>query len=157
MEDISAKILINAPDEKVWDTVSRVDNDPEFWQAIKKISKVSRERNVITREVVLEGDNRCLQKIMLFPMDGVHTRWLKGPITGVRDLILSQRGNATVLEVQISYRASGITGLFSRNISKYLREEAEAALQLIKERVEGVRGPRLEQRKLWADLFPQRN
>lgn len=154
MDQISAKIKIDASPDQVWKIVSETDNDKEYWTGMRHIRNLSKEQNVITREVFLDGDNRCRQRIILFPKEGVHIKWLKGPITGIKDIMISKVGRDTMLEVHMSYKLSGIIGLFSTNASEHFQREAEVALQLIKEKSEGIRtGPPLEERKLWADLI----
>ena len=154
MEEITIRTQINAPGEKVWRIISEIDNEPAYWKGTTRIRNISKEQNVITRDVFLEGDNRCQQRVILFPKEGVHIKWIKGPITGVKDIMISVLGSATILEVQISYALSGLVGLFSGNATKYLQSEAELALQLIKEESEGIqKRPALEKRKLWADLI----
>ncbi|MGH2611891.1 MAG: hypothetical protein ACRDFB_02445, partial [Rhabdochlamydiaceae bacterium] len=154
MVEIDARILINAPQEKVWKIISKIDNDPTYWKGTTHIRNISKEQNVITRYVFLGKDNRCQQRVMLFPKEGVHIKWLKGPITGIKDILLSAHGNTTTLEIQMNYKLSGVASLFSKNTTKNLQREADLALQLIKEESEGIqRTPVLEERRLWADLI----
>ena len=154
MEEFSASIRISVPRDQVWKVVSDVDCDPQYWDSIGRIRNVSRESGVVVRDVYLGGDNRCRQKITLFPNEGIHLKWVKGPIIGIRDIILSDCGDTTILEVQTRYRLEGILALFSRGAAKYLREESEGALKAIKAKAEGVSSePVLEERRLWADLI----
>ncbi|HKU33881.1 MAG TPA: SRPBCC family protein [Candidatus Nitrosotalea sp.] len=154
MNKITAKIQINAPHEKVWKIISEIDNDPTYWRGITSIKNTSKEQNIITRNVFLGKDNKCQQRVTLFPKDGIHIKLLKGPIAGVKDIIVHPFGNTTILEVEMSYTLSGVVGLFSRNAAKYLQRESELALQLIKEEAEGdQQKPFLEERRLWADLI----
>ena len=157
MGEISAKIEISASRERVWKIVSDIDNDPEYWEIITHTRNTSKERNVVTREVFLGGDNKCQQRIILFPKEGMHIKWFKGPIAGIQDIMLSSLGSITILEVQMSYTLSGVVSLFSKNAAKYLQKETEVALQLIKEKAEGIQNnPLLEERRLWADLIHDR-
>jgi hypothetical protein len=154
MVEIDAKIQINAPQEKVWKIISKIDNDPIYWKGTTRIRNISKEQNVITRYVFLGKDNKCQQRVIIFPKEGVHIKWLKGPIMGVKDILLSAHGNTTTLEIQMSYTLTGVVGLFSKNTTKELQSEAELALQLIKEESEGIQqAPVLEERRLWADLI----
>ena len=157
MVEIDAKIQINAPHEKVWKIISKIDNDPIYWKGTTRIRNISKEQNVITRYVFLGKDNKCQQRVIIFPKEGVHIKWLKGPIMGVKDILLSAHGNTTTLEIQMSYTLTGVVGLFSKNTTKELQSEAELALQLIKEESEGIQqAPVLEERRLWADLIHDR-
>lgn len=154
MVEIDARIQISAPQEKVWKIVSKIDNDPTYWKGTTRIRNISKEQNVITRYVFLGKDTKCQQRVILFPKEGVHVKWLKGPIMGVKDILLSAHGNTTTLEIQMNYTLSGVVGLFSKNTTRELQSEAELALQLIKEESEGMQqNPVLEERRLWADLI----
>lgn len=154
MVEIDAIIQINAPHEKVWKIISKVDNDPTYWKGITRIRNISKEQNVITRYVFLGKDNKCQQRVILFPKEGVHIKWLEGPIRGIKDILISGHGSTTTLEIQINYALSGVVGLFSKNTTKELQSEAELALQLIKEESEETQqNPVLEERRLWADLI----
>ena len=157
MEEISARIRIDAPPEEVWKVVSDIDNDPQFWDSIIKIRNVSTDGGVVVRDVFIGGDNRCQQRVILFPREGIHVKWTKGPISGVRDTILYTSGTGTRLEIQMRYRLTGVLALFSKNAANYLREEVESALQMIKAKSEGTfRAPILEERRMWADLIHEK-
>jgi uncharacterized membrane protein len=157
MVEIGAKMRINAPQDKVWNIISKVDNDPSYWKGISRIRNILQEQNVTTRYVFLGKDTVCQQRVILFPKEGVHIKWLKGPIIGVKDMLLYSHGNTTTLEIQINYRLYGLAGLFLKNTTEELQGEAELALQLIKEEAEGTQqSPVLEERRLWADLIHER-
>lgn len=154
MIEIDAKIQINAPQEKVWKIISKIDNDHTYWKGITRIRNISKEQNVITRYVFLGKDSKCQQRVILFPKEGIHIKWLKGPIMGIKDILISGHGNTTTLEIQMNYTLSGVVGLFSKNTTKELQSEANLALQLIKEELEGTQqNPILEERRSWADLI----
>ena len=154
MVEINARIQINAPLENIWRIISRIDNDSTYWKGTTHIKNISKEQNVITRDVFLGKDNRCQQRVILFPKEGVHIKWLSGPIRGVKDILLFAHGNTSILEAQMNYKIQGIIGLFSKNTIKDLQMEADLALQLIKEDSEGMQqNPILEERRSWADLI----
>ncbi|MDE1863666.1 MAG: SRPBCC family protein [Thaumarchaeota archaeon] len=154
MAEIEAKIQIDASQDKIWKIISEVDNDPQYWKSMTRIRNISKERGVINREVYLGEENKCHQRVTLFPKEGVHISWLKGPITGIKDIMLFPCGNGTILEVQMKYEPSGIMRFFFKNGTNYFQKEAELALQLIKEKSDGTgsKGPKMEIRKMWADL-----
>ncbi|MDE1831414.1 MAG: SRPBCC family protein [Thaumarchaeota archaeon] len=154
MVEIKVRIQIGAPPEKVYDVVSKVDDDPKFWNLTKKIRNISKKENEIVREVIIGKVDRCLQKITLVPKGELHILWTKGVITGTKDFLLSALGNATLLEISMNYKISGPAGLFSRRIEEELQIEAEMAADLIKEKAEGrPHDVPMEERKSWADLI----
>lgn len=157
MNEINSKIKINASQEKVWKIISEIDNDPAYWKGITRLRNISKEQNVITRDVFLSGDNKCQQRVILFPKEGIHIKWLRGPIIGVRDILLSAGQNMTMLEVQMTYTLCGVVKMFSKNTAKDLQKEVNLALELIKEESEGRKQqPALEKRRLWSDLIHDR-
>ncbi len=154
MVEIKIKAQIDVPLEKVWEVISKVDDDPKFWNLTKKIRNISKEEGAIIREVTLGKDEKCQQKILLMPKEAVHVTWNKGMVTGTKDIILTPQGNTTLIEVQMNYKISGPARLFPRTISEQLQMEAEIAVDMIKEKAEGRQHEiPMEERKSWADLI----
>ena len=153
MIKIDVKLKINASQDMVWDVISKIDNDPKYWKGITSIRKVSKDRNVITREIVLINGTRCYQKVTPFPKEGIHIRWTRGPIVGIKDILLTCNGNVTILEVQMNYKLSGVVRLVPKTVIEELRFEAEQALQLVKEEVEEKLDKIKKNEKLWVDLI----
>ncbi len=144
--------MVNVPVRKVWNVISAIEKDPHFWKGITRVRNTSRNGNTFTREVTLSNSDKCYQKIILFPMEGIHIRWTRGTLMGIKDIMITQIGNQTLLEVEINYTLKGITQLRSRSISEELRTESELALQLIKEDVEEIPHFQMEERKQWSDM-----
>jgi len=154
MVEIKVKLQIDAPIEKVWDVISRVDDDPKFWNLTKRIRNISKKENEIVREVIVGKVEKCHQKVTLVPKEAVHILWTKGVITGTKDFVLTSLGSATLLEVSMDYNLSGLARFFSGGIKEELQIEAELAVDLIKERAEGrPHSIPMEERKFWADLI----
>lgn len=133
---IDVRLQINAPKKIVWDVISNIDYDPCYWWGISSIGKTSQDRIFVRREINLINGAKCHQKVTLFPREGIHIKWTRGPITGIKDLLLTCSGNATILQVQMNYTLSGPVQLVSKDIVEELRFEAEQALRLIKEEAE---------------------
>lgn len=153
MIEITAKIMINANIKKVWSVISAIERDPYFWKGMIRVKNKSHDGNVFTREVTLSNSDKCYQKIILFHLEGIHIRWTRGSLIGVKDILVTQIGNQTLLEVQMNYTIKGIAQLRSRYISEELRNEAELALQLIKEDIEKIQSFEIKERKQWVDLI----
>lgn len=145
--------MINSSAKKVWNVVSAIERDPYFWKGMTKVRNMSRNGNVTTREVTLCNSDKCYQKVILFPIEGIHVKWTRGLIVGIKDILLTQVGNQTLLEVEMNYTIKGIAQLRSRNISEELRNESELALQLIKEEIEKIEPFEIKDRKQWVDLI----
>jgi carbon monoxide dehydrogenase subunit G len=158
MVEIKVKVNINAPTEKVWDVISKIDDDPTFWKGTTATRNLAKDNNSITREVTIGKADRCLQTVTLFPKEGIHIRWTKGAITGTKDLLLVPIGDATRLEVILKYKLSGMATFLSGKITKDLQREADEAVNLIKEKAEGItRDLQMEERRSWADLVNEKH
>lgn len=154
MVQIKVSVQIGAPLEKVYDVISKIDDDPKFWNLTKRIRNISKKENEVIREVVIGKVDRCLQKVTLVPNEKLHMLWTKGIITGTKDILLSSLGNATLLEISMDYKISGPAGLFSGRIKEELQIEAEMAADLVREKAEGRQHSiPMEERKSWADLI----
>ncbi len=136
MLKIEVRLQINAPQDEVWKIVSKIGNDPRYWKRIILLRNISRDRNFTTREITLLDGSKCFQKITLFPKEGIHIRSSRGPIVGIKDILLTSIGNTTILEVQMNYKIPGVVRLIPRSMVEELQLEAEQALQLIKQEVE---------------------
>ena len=154
MVEIKVKIQIDAPIGKVWNVISQVDNDSEFWNVTKIIRNISKKDNMIVREVMLDKIDKCSQTITFLPQEDVQVKWTKGVITGTKDISLSVFGSGTLLEVKMNYNISGPSRFFPGKLTEKLQIEAEYALDRIKEKSEGR--PHvipMEPRKFCADMI----
>lgn len=136
MVEIDITLKINAPFEKVWNIISNIDNDPFYWKYIVSIKNITRDRNVVLREVYMSNGNKCQQKITFFPKEGIHIRWTRGAITGVKDIMLIDNGSTTIIRAQINYKIGGAVKIGSISVLDELRSETENALNLIKKDAE---------------------
>ncbi len=158
MVEIKVRAQINAPTNKVWDVISDVDNDPTFWKGTTAMRNLTKDGTVITREITIGKVDRCLQTVTLFPKEGINVRWTKGTITGTKDLLLVPMGSTTQLEVVLKYKFSGMATFLSGKITKDLQREADEAVQLIKEKAEGITHElEMEERRSWADLVNEKH
>lgn len=133
--EVVIMVQINASFGKIWNIISNVDNDQNYWKEITRIRNISKNRNVVTREVRLSNGSKCQQKISLFPKEGIHVQWTKGPIIGIKDIMLIDYGETTIIRIQINYKLKdGLGGPV--DVLKELRTEAEYALQAIKRQAE---------------------
>ena len=64
MATIVVQTEIKATIEKVWEVISDIDNEPEFWKGTKKVKTLSVEGDIIKREITIAfRDQKCLQEI----------------------------------------------------------------------------------------------
>jgi carbon monoxide dehydrogenase subunit G len=137
MAVIETSIQINAPAEKVWDLVSDIDNEPKFWKGTKEVRNISREGDVVNREIVIAfRDQKCQQKVTLYPKEKIVAVFTKGIISGSKDVKLVSQENQTLLEVNWDIKLTGVMGMFTGMIKKHIRSGTDLALQSIKEELE---------------------
>ena len=75
MTIIDVSVDINTPIDKVWDIVSDLDNEPKFWKGTKETKIISRDGNVVTREIIIAfRDSRCMQTITIQPKEKIHAK-----------------------------------------------------------------------------------
>ncbi|HLC24319.1 MAG TPA: SRPBCC family protein [Nitrosopumilaceae archaeon] len=137
MAEIRAFVEINTPLEKVWSLVSDLDNEPKFWKGTKEIRNISKEGNIVTREVTIAfKDSKCMQTVTLYPKEKIHAEFTKGIINGTKTVSLQPKGNSTHLEAVWNIKLSGMMGMFTGMVKKHVQSGTEQALQSIKQEAE---------------------
>ncbi len=134
---IETSIEINSPSEEVWEIVSDVDNEPKFWKGTKEIRNISKEGNVVVREIIIAfRDQKCMQKVTLHPKEKIVAVFTKGIIDGFKELKLIPKESKTVLEVKWDVKLTGLMSMFTGMIKNHIKNGTDLALQSIKEEVE---------------------
>lgn len=137
MAIIETSIEINAPTEKVWDLVSDIDNEPKFWKGTIGVRNISKEGNVINREIVIAfRDQKCQQEVTLHPKEKIVAVFTKGIISGNKTINLIAQDSRTLLEVKWNIKLTGLMGVFTGMIKKHIKNGTELALQSIKKELE---------------------
>ncbi len=134
MVKIQASIEIDSPIDKVWGIVSDLDSEPKFWRGTKEVRNISKEGNVITREVTIAfKDSKCMQTVTLYPKEKIHVQFTKGIIEGSKTITLVPLENKTRLDVAWDMKLSGMMGMFTGMIKKHIQSGTEQALESIKQ------------------------
>jgi carbon monoxide dehydrogenase subunit G len=137
MATIDVSIEINAPVNKIWDIISDLDNEPKFWKGTKETKIISRDGNVITREIVIAfRDSKCMQKITLEPKEKIYAEFTEGIIKGSKTLNLKAKNDGAILEANWDVKMGGLAGMFTGMIKKHIRSGTEKALESIKQQAE---------------------
>ena len=137
MATIDASIEINAPVNKIWDIISDLDNEPKFWKGTKETKIISRDGNVITREIIIAfRDSKCMQKITLEPKEKIYAEFTEGIIKGSKTLNLKAKNDGAVLEANWDVKMGGLAGVFTGMVKKHIRSGTEKALESIKQQAE---------------------
>ena len=137
MAVIEASIQINAPLEKVWSIVSDTDNEPKFWKGTKETRNISRENNVIIREITIAfRDQKCMQKVTLYPMKKIEAQFTKGIIDGTKTINITNYEGKTRVDTIWDVKLTGMMSMFTTMIKNHIKSGTEQALQNIKEEAE---------------------
>ena len=134
---IEASVQINAPTEKVWNIISDLDGEPRFWKGTKEVRNISKEGNVVTREITIAfKDSKCMQTVTLYPKEKIQATFTKGIINGTKTVTLIPKENVTQLEATWDIKLSGMMGVFTGMVKKHIQSGTEQALQSIKQEAE---------------------
>ncbi len=134
---IEALVQINVPTEKVWNIISDLDSEPRFWKGTKEVRNISKEGNVVTREITIAfKDSKCMQIVTLYPEEKIQAVFTKGIINGTKIVTLIPKDNGTRLEAIWDIKLSGMMGMFTGMVKKHIQSGTEQALQSIKQEAE---------------------
>ncbi|MGI0005879.1 MAG: type II toxin-antitoxin system RatA family toxin [Nitrososphaera sp.] len=130
---ISASREVPAPLNRVWEIVADIDNEPKHWRGLSSVRNISRNGNVIEREVTVGAMNfRSLQTVVLNPKRSVETTMKEGVMTGSRTITLSPlEGGRTQVDVSWDIEMPGIPSLFKGNVKNGIAKGTEGALDSI--------------------------
>ena len=137
MAIIEVEIEINASIDKVWDIVSDIDNEPKFWKGTKEIKNISKEGNIVNREIIIAfRDQKCLQEVKIYPKEKIEAKFTKGIINGEKIISLTPKNEKTILRAYWDIKLTGMMSMFTGMIKKHIKSGTEQAMQSIKEEVE---------------------
>ena len=137
MAEIEVSVEISAPIDKVWDIISDIDNEPKFWKGTKEIRNISKNGNIITREITIAfRDQKCMQEVKLQPKEKIEFVFTKGIIDGIKIITLTLKDEKTLLKVKWNIKLTGMMGMFTGMIKKHIESGTVQALQKIKEEIE---------------------
>jgi carbon monoxide dehydrogenase subunit G len=119
MVSIKASRSVSSSVDRVWEVVSDVDRDTEYWKGISSISNVRKEENLVERTVKVGFlGNGGYQIIKLNPKTSIELVMTKGPLKGSRRMKLtSDHDGKTQLEVAWDFQFSQVP-IFARPFVK---------------------------------------
>ena len=137
MVEIKASVIINSAVDKIWEIISDINNEPEFWKGTKSIRNISQKGNTTKREITIAfKDKKCLQDVTLYPKEKVEAIFTKGIINGRKTVTIQHIDGACTLEAVWDIKLSGMMGMFTGMIKKHIQSGTEQALVDIKREVE---------------------
>ncbi|MDB9722044.1 SRPBCC family protein [Nitrosopumilus sp.] len=137
MAIIVVKAEVNSTVEKVWEVISDIDNEPRFWKGTKEVKTLSKEGDVIKREITIAfRDQKCLQEIQLKPKEEIKAKFTKGILDGTKIITLTPKNNTVILETTWDIKLSGKMNMFTAIIKNHIKSGTEQAMKSIKEEIE---------------------
>jgi hypothetical protein len=122
--------------EKLWNIISDVDRDPEYWHGTKSIKNIKKEGNIIERETTISFKNsRCKEIITLDEnnKNKIKIEIIEGPIHGEKIITLEKIDtDSTKIVVTWNIHLKGaMAGLFTIFIKKHILKGTKEALERI--------------------------
>jgi ribosome-associated toxin RatA of RatAB toxin-antitoxin module len=119
--------------DEIWNLVSDIDREPEFWHGTKSIKNIRKDGNVVERETVIAFRNAvCKEIVTLDAKNSVKKKILNGPITGTKDIkITPLAANKTRVDVRWNITVRGFFGLFRGRVKKHISQGTRDALDRI--------------------------
>ncbi len=137
MATINVEIEINATPDKVWEVVSDIDNEPKFWKGTKKVKNLSKEGDIIKREITIAfRDQKCIQEVRLEPKKRIEAKFTKGIINGEKIVTVIPNEEKTILRTAWDIKLTGMMSMFTGMIKNHIKSGTEQAMQSIKEEIE---------------------
>jgi hypothetical protein len=138
MPKIEYSIEIQASKDRVWDIISDLENEGEYWYGTKDVQTISRNGNQIEREITQKFRNsKIRQKVTLRPKVSIEIRYLKGVTEGVKLIsIESLAENRQRIKTFWDIHFTGIYWIMTLFIKRHTTNGTIHALQRIKESAE---------------------
>ncbi|MGH1567267.1 MAG: type II toxin-antitoxin system RatA family toxin [Nitrosopumilus sp.] len=137
MATIEVEVEIDTEIDKVWDIVSDIDNEPKFWKGTKEVKNISKDGNIIKREITIAfRDQKCLQEVRLQPKEKIEAKFTKGIISGEKIVSIIPKEGKTILRTVWDIKLTGMMGMFTGMIKKHIKSGTEQAMKSIKEEIE---------------------
>jgi ribosome-associated toxin RatA of RatAB toxin-antitoxin module len=132
---------LDASADEVWNIVSDVDKDPEYWSGLTSIRNIRKEGNLIEREVVVGFIGRKgTQRIELVPKESIQLTMIDGPLKGTREIRLVPLGaRRTKIDVSWDIEFSAIPVFAQGFVRSRLEEGTREALDKIAKIVQAGR------------------
>jgi ribosome-associated toxin RatA of RatAB toxin-antitoxin module len=134
---IHAYRIVAASIDRVWDVISDIDRDPDFWRGTRHIKNISKTENTVEREVVIAFRNSVCQEIVrIDPKKSINIEIIEGPIKGKKTIALSAiENNFTRIDVEWDITINGLFVIFTQIIKRHILNGTQEALERISRKV----------------------
>ena len=134
---IHAYRIVGASIDRVWDVISDIDRDPDFWRGTRQIKNISKTENTVEREVVIAFRNSvCREIVTIDPKKSINIEIIEGPMKGKKTIALSAiENNSTRIDVEWDITINGLFVIFTRIIKRHILNGTQEALERISRKV----------------------
>ena len=134
---IHAYRIVAASIDRVWDVISDIDRDPDFWRGTRQIKNISKTENTVEREVVIAFRNSVCQEIVTIDQKkSINIEIIEGPMKGKKTIALSAiENNSTRIDVEWDITVNGLFVIFTRIIKRHILNGTQEALERISRKV----------------------
>ena len=134
---IHASRIMAASIDRVWDGISDIDSDPDFWRGTRQIKNISKAENRVKRDVVIAFRNSVCKEIVVFdPKKSINIEITEGPIKGKKTITLSNiENNFTRIDVEWNIKIIGLFVIFTQIVKKHILSGTQEALERISKEV----------------------
>jgi carbon monoxide dehydrogenase subunit G len=137
-DTINATKIVNTSKDKVWNIISDVDKNSDYWP-ISIVKNINKSNNTVEREVTVPAppfmNNKAYQIITIIPEQyTVIENQTRGAVTGVKTISLLQTGtdvNRTEISVNWNLDMSKIPGIGKGFAKDGINNSVEEALNKI--------------------------
>ena len=134
MVSVRVEREIPASLDTVWNIISDIDNDPQYWFGTKSVKTLNNNGDIIERETVLAfKESTCREIVVLDPKKSVKINIIDGVMKGTEKAITlnSNEANKTKIDVVWNLRLSGFKRVFELMLKKHIKEGTQDALTRI--------------------------
>ena len=139
MAEIIVELEVNASVQTIWDIISDVDNEPTYWKGTKSVRNISKNDNIIKREITIAfRDQKCLQDVILHPPKQVESIFTDGIIKGTKSvyIIPKHTDDHILLRTVWNVQMTGMMSMFTGMLKGHIRNGTEIAMNAIKDAAE---------------------
>ena len=124
---------INTKIDNLWDIVSDVDKDPDYWYGTRSVKNIKKEGNSIERETIISfKESKCKEIVTLYPKYQTTTEIVEGPLIGWKTITLDKIDeDNTRINVKWDIHLKGFLGPFTIIVKRHILKGTEEALNRI--------------------------
>ena len=134
---IHAYRTVGASIDRVWDVISDIDRDPDFWRGTRHIKNISKTENTVEREVIIAFRNSvCREIVTIDPKKSINIEIIEGPMKGKKTIALSViENNSTRIDVEWDIMINGLFVIFTQIIKRHILNGTQETLERISRKV----------------------